>query len=142
MVPPDFDPYALQRFVDAQNPILEQVLQELEHGHKATHWMWFVFPQLAGLGHSATAEYFAVRSRDEAAAYLAHALLGERLRACTGLVLSHKNRALFDIFGSPDDLKFRSCMTLFDAVQPNDLFHSCLHAFCGGMPDAQTLALL
>src|SRR5690349_3784018 len=108
------DLFDLQRFVDAQDPIFSRVLTELRQGHKQTHWMWFVFPQVAGLGHSLMADRYAIRSAEEAKAYLARPLLGGRLRECTSFVLMHRERALREIFGTPDDFKFRSSMTLFD----------------------------
>jgi len=110
------DPYDLQRFVDAQDPVIEQVKDELRSGQKRTHWMWFVFPQFAGLGRSEMAQRYAIGSRAEAEAYLDHPILGPRLRECTGLVNAVDGRSANDIFGSPDDLKFRSSMTLFEAV--------------------------
>lgn len=141
-MPPDaFD---LVRFVDAQAPVYAQVQAELAAGRKRTHWMWFVFPQLAGLGRSAMAQRYAIGSRGEAVAYLAHPLLGARLRECSALVLSARGPAIDDILGAPDDLKFHSCMTLFDAVAPagETLFAQCLQRFFGGERDAATLARL
>ncbi|KTT14760.1 DUF1810 domain-containing protein [Pseudacidovorax intermedius] len=136
--------FDLARFVDAQAPVYAQVREELAAGRKRTHWMWFVFPQIAGLGHSAMAQRYAIGSRAEAAAYLAHPVLGGRLRECSALVLSAHGPAIADILGPPDDLKFRSCMTLFDAVAPagETLFAQCLQRFFGGEPDAATLARL
>ena len=107
------DPFNLDRFVQAQDPVLAQVRAELWAGHKRTHWMWFVFPQLAGLGRSDTARYYALASLEEARAYLAHPLLGPRLIECTNLVNAVEGRSAHQIFGSPDDLKFHSSMTLF-----------------------------
>ena len=107
------DPYNLQRFIDAQHDVYEGVLSELGAGHKTSHWMWFVFPQIAGLGFSAMAQRYAISDRDEARAYDAHPVLGPRLRACTELVNAVEGRNVHQIFGSPDDMKFRSCMTLF-----------------------------
>lgn len=134
----------LQRFVDAQAPVYEQVRAELAAGHKRTHWMWFVFPQIQGLGRSAMAQRYAIASREEAAAYLAHPVLGARLRECSAMVLSAHGPAIDDILGPPDDLKFRSCMTLFDAVAPagETLFAQCLQRFFGGVRDAATLERL
>jgi uncharacterized protein (DUF1810 family) len=133
----------LQRFVDAQAPVYERVRAELAAGAKRTHWMWFVFPQWRGLGFSAMAERYAIASRAEALAYLAHPLLGVRLRECTGLMLGHAGRSAQQILGSPDDLKFSSSMTLFDAVAPGETpFARALDAFFGGVRDARTLALL
>ncbi|RDI27001.1 uncharacterized protein (DUF1810 family) [Pseudacidovorax intermedius] len=141
-MPPDaFD---LARFVDAQVPVYAQVQAELATGRKRSHWMWFVFPQLAGLGRSAMAQRYAIGSREEAVAYLAHPLLCARLRECSALVLSAPGPAIDDILGPPDDLKFRSCMTLFDAVAPagETLFAQCLKRFFGGERDPATLARL
>jgi uncharacterized protein (DUF1810 family) len=107
------DPYNLRRFSDAQNPVFEQVCSELRNGQKRGHWMWFIFPQIEGLGLSQTAREFAISSRDEAAAYLDHPILGPRLRECTRLVNLAEGRSIDQIFGYPDNLKFRSCMTLF-----------------------------
>ncbi|MDN4588834.1 DUF1810 domain-containing protein [Xenophilus aerolatus] len=134
----------LQRFVDAQAPVYEQVRAELAAGHKRTHWMWFVFPQIQGLGRSAMAQRYAIASREEAAAYLAHPVLGARLRECSAMVLSAHGPAIDDILGPPDDLKFKSCMTLFDAVAPagETLFAQCLQRFFGGVRDAATLERL
>lgn len=134
----------LQRFVDAQAPVYGRVRAELAAGRKRTHWMWFVFPQVAGLGRSAMAQRYAIASRDEAVAYLDHLVLGARLRECTALVLSACGPGIDDILGPPDDLKFHSCMTLFEAVAPphETLFARCLQRFFGGTRDAATLARL
>lgn len=135
-VNPSFD---LQRFIDAQRDVFAQVCAELTAGDKRSHWMWFVFPQLRGLGHSAMSRRYALASRAEAAAYLAHPLLGARLRECTALVLDLRDRTLAQIFGSPDDLKFRSSMTLFAAADESEpLFTRALER-CDG-PDELTLA--
>lgn len=137
------DRYGLQRFVDAQDPVYPQVLAELRAARKASHWMWFVFPQLAGLGGSAMARRYAISSLDEARAYLAHPVLGPRLRECSELVLRAAQPDVHRIFGSPDDLKFRSCMTLFQCAAPQEpVFGACLDRYFGGQPDASTLALL
>jgi uncharacterized protein (DUF1810 family) len=136
-------PSNLQRFVDAQNPVYEDVFDELSAGRKTSHWMWFVFPQLQGLGHSPMAQRFALASVEEARAYLAHELLGERLRECTRLVLRSGGRDAHAVFGSPDDLKFRSSMTLFHAAAPEDpVFAEALARFFGGAGDPRTQALL
>lgn len=113
------DPHDLRRFVDAQEPIYDQVLAELRAGRKRTHWMWFVFPQLRGLGRSAMAERYGIASRDEALAYLDHPLLGPRLLTCTTLVVAVQARSLNAILGSPDDLKFHASMTLFAEIAPD-----------------------
>lgn len=110
------DPYNLQRFVVAQDSIIEQATEELRSGEKQTHWMWYVFPQVAGLGKSQKSRRYAISSRGEAKAYLAHSVLGPRLRECTEIVNGIDGRSAYDIFGSPDYKKFRSSMTLFDAV--------------------------
>ena len=141
-MPQQDDPFELERFVKAQAPVIESVLTELRTGQKRTHWMWFVFPQIAGLGSSAMAVRFAIGSVAEAQAYLAHPLLGERLRECIRLVIA-AGRPLREIFGSPDDIKFRSCVTLFAAAAPDEaLFREAIQRRCGGAPDAATLAKL
>ena len=133
----------LERFVDAQNGVYETVRAELRAGRKASHWMWFVFPQLRGLGHSATASYYGIGSAAEALAYLAHPVLGARLRECVELVLAAEGGTAHAIFGSPDDLKFRSSMTLFAAVAPAEpLFGRALAKFFAAEPDALTTARL
>jgi uncharacterized protein (DUF1810 family) len=138
------DPFDLQRFVKAQSPVFDTVLSELRAGRKRTHWIWFVFPQLRGLGRSATAQVYGIGSLDEARSYLAHPGLGARLVTCTERVLAVKDRSLNTIFGSPDDMKFRSCMTLFAvaAESPDSTFRQALQRFCAGKADEQTLALL
>ena len=138
------DRFDLERFVTAQAPVFETVLAELRAGRKVTHWMWFVFPQLAGLGRSSTARFYGISSIDEARAYLAHPGLGPRLDLCTGIVLASESPSLHAMFGSPDDLKFRSCMTLFSlaADDPDNPFRQALDRWCGGQPDEQTLALI
>ena len=136
------DPFDLARFVDAQAPVYARVLAELRRGRKQSHWMWFIFPQFAGLGHSAMAQRFAIRSREEAVAYLGHGLLGPRLRECTALVNAVEGRTILDILGSPDDLKFHSSMTLFAAVSSEPQFAASITKFYGGTPDQKTLKLL
>lgn len=137
------DPHDLQRFVDAQDPVIGQVKQELRAGRKRTHWMWFVFPQVAGLGSSRKARRYAVSSAEEARAYLRHPTLGPRLRDCTEIVNGIEERTASEIFGSPDDLKFRSSMTLFDAVAngPNP-YGTALERYYDGEPDGKTLQFL
>ena len=133
----------LQRFVQAQDPRMDDVTGELRAGRKRTHWMWFVFPQLRGLGHSQMAWHFGLQSRDEAVAYLAHPVLGTRLRACVELVLAVDGRTAHDIFGSPDDLKLRSCLTLFREVDGmHGAFGRALDKYYDGTPDPATLDLL
>lgn len=137
------DVHDLARFVAAQNPIYDDVLHELRQGKKVSHWMWFIFPQIAGLGRSETARFYAIASRDEATAYAEHPLLGPRLRECTRLVLASSVRSPDEIFGSLDALKFCSSMTLFAVVAAdNAVFHDALDRFCGGRLDDATVALL
>ena len=136
------DRFDLQRFVDAQAPVYPRVLAELRQGRKQTHWMWFIFPQIAGLGHSPMAQRFAIDSRAEALAYLGHGVLGSRLRECTALVNAVEGRTINEILGSPDDLKFRSSMTLFGAVSSEALFAYAIAKFHGGVVDQQTMDLL
>jgi uncharacterized protein (DUF1810 family) len=133
----------LQRFAEAQAPVWAAVLRELGAGRKTSHWMWFVFPQLASLGRSATAKLYGLDGRAEALAYWQHPLLGPRLLECTRLVLATEGRSAHAIFGSPDDLKLCSSMTLFEAVAPEEPgFCAVLDRFYGGVADAATLALL
>ena len=138
------DPFDLERFVTAQEPVFDTVLNELRAGRKQTHWMWFVFPQLRGLGRSSIAGYYGISSLAEARAYLAHALLGPRLDLCTRTVVEIEAPSLNAIFGSPDDMKFRSCATLFAIAsgQQDSAFQRALDRWCGGRPDEQTLALI
>jgi uncharacterized protein (DUF1810 family) len=136
------DPFDLQRFVDAQAPVYRRVLAELRQGQKQSHWIWFIFPQLAGLGHSPMAQRFAIGTREEAVAYLGHGVLGPRLSECTALVNAVEGRTIREILGSPDDLKFCSSMTLFGAVSSDPEFAEALRKFHGGTPDRRTLALL
>ncbi|HAL39562.1 MAG TPA: DUF1810 domain-containing protein [Polaromonas sp.] len=133
----------LERFVDAQGPVYDSVFKELASGRKATHWMWFIFPQLKGLGRSPIAKHFGIESRDEALAYWKHSVLGKRLLECTTLVLAQRNTTAHDIFGSPDELKFKSCMTLFAQVAPEEpVFKQALERFFEGTPDEGTLKLM
>jgi uncharacterized protein (DUF1810 family) len=138
------DPFDLQRFVSAQDPVFDVVLAELAEGRKRTHWMWFVFPQLRGLGRSSTATFYGIASLDEAIAYLAHPLLGPRLQACVDLVLAQEGRTLHEIFGSPDDAKFCSCMTLFAVAsgEGESIYRSAVRRHCDGQLDDATLRLL
>ena len=136
------DPYELLRFVDAQLTVYPQVIEELSAGRKRSHWMWFVFPQLVGLGFSAMAQRFAIGSRAEAEAYLAHEILGPRLIECTRLIMAASDKSINDILGSPDDIKLRSSLTLFDAVSGDSVFRSALDKFCAGASDSATLAIL
>ena len=136
------NPFDLDRFVTAQAPVYAGVLSELRRGRKQSHWMWFVFPQFAGLGLSPMSQRFALRSREEAVAYLGHGVLGPRLRECTALVNAVEGRTIHDILGSPDDLKFHSSMTLFAAVSSEPEFAAAIAKYYGGTPDRKTLALL
>jgi uncharacterized protein (DUF1810 family) len=137
------DPFQLERFLQAQEGVYSVALSELRAGRKQSHWMWFVFPQLAGLGSSPTASYFAIKSIAEAEAYLHHSVLGPRLRECTKTLLSNNGLSASDVFGYPDDLKFCSSMTLFDHVAPaNSLFADAINKYCAGQRDEKTLAIL
>ena len=134
------DLYNLQRFVDAQEGVIDSVRLELRQGRKASHWMWYIFPQLKGLGFSSTAQFYGIASLAEAESYLAHPLLGQRLIECSRLVTSIEGHSLREIFGTPDDLKFRSSMTLFaHATSENATFIEALNKFCGGKFDPATL---
>ncbi len=137
------DPFNLQRFVTAQDAVYEEVCAELRGGRKEGHWIWFIFPQMRGLGSSAMANAFGIASREEATAYLKHAVLGPRLRECTRLVNSLEGRSVERIFGYPDDLKFRSSMTLFASVAPDkQVFEDALRKYFGGEMDSLTLEKL
>lgn len=136
------DPFNLERFLRAQNPVLGAVQAELARGRKQSHWMWFVFPQVAGLGFSAMSQRYAIGSRAEAEAYLAHPLLGPRLIECTRLVLAVDGRTINAILGAPDDSKFRSSMTLFGAVSDEAVFDEALAKYFAGGRDDATLEIL
>ncbi len=137
------DIYNLQRFLDAQDSIYEEVLKELKQGRKTSHWMWYIFPQIKGLGRTATAQKFAISSLEEAQAYLKDPILGSRLRECTHLVLDIENRDIQKIFGYPDYLKFRSSITLFlEATKDNKIFNDTLLKYFEGQPDQLTLDIL
>jgi uncharacterized protein (DUF1810 family) len=136
------DPFDLERFVRAQNPVFRDVQGELARGRKQSHWMWFVFPQIAGLGLSAMSQRYAIGSRAEAKAYLAHPVLGPRLIECTGLVLALEGRTINAILGAPDDAKFRSSMTLFGAVSGEPIFGEALTRYFAGERDGATLEIL
>jgi len=141
--PPAADPYDLARFLEAQAPVYDQALAEIRRGRKQSHWMWFVFPQIDGLGSSQMAKRYAIRSREEARAYLDHPVLGPRLRACAEAVLSVDGRTASEIFGSPDDVKLRSSATLFAAVSHADsVFERVLARYYGAQRDARTIELL
>jgi uncharacterized protein (DUF1810 family) len=137
------DLYELDRFLDAQEGIYEQALAEIKAGRKTSHWMWFIFPQIAGLGSSSTARRYAIRDRDEAKAYLAHSVLGPRLKECAAAALQVEGKSANEVFGSPDDLKLRSCATLFAAISPaGSVFERLLHRYYGSEPDEKTLRLI
>lgn len=136
-----------EHFLEAQDPVYETVLAELRDGRKRSHWMWFIFPQIGGLGRSEMSRRFAIGSLEEAQAYLAHPVLGARLRECVAAVLAHAtpsappSTTAHDIFGSPDDMKFRSCLTLFSRAAPGEpLFQEALSGFFGGAADEETLS--
>ena len=137
------EPFDLQRFVDAQDAVFPAIRAELRAGRKESHWMWFIFPQLRGLGQSSTARFFGISSLEEAAAYLQHPVLGPRLRECTELINAIENRPASQIFGYPDDMKFRSSMTLFAAtVEGGGIFDQALRKYFAGEPDSLTVDLL
>jgi uncharacterized protein (DUF1810 family) len=136
---PADDPFNLERFVLAQDSVYQDVVSELRAGTKMSHWMWFIFPQIRGLGRSPVSAEYAISGRKEAQAYLQHAILGARLKECTNVVLHVEGRSATEIFGSPDDMKFRSCMTLFSQVSDDDLFTKALQKYFAGVPDPLTL---
>ncbi len=137
------DPFDLQRFVDAQDPVFATACAELRNGRKRTHWIWFIFPQIAGLGASQMSRAFAIASRDEAAAYLRHPVLGARLEDCTRLALRADVPSANALFGTPDDLKFHASMTLFaEATPPDSIFRDALQKYFGGEPHRQTMERL
>jgi uncharacterized protein (DUF1810 family) len=136
------DPFDLARFVEAQAPVYRHVVADLGRGRKQSHWMWFIFPQIAGLGFSAMAQRFAISSRDEAVAYLGHDILGPRLRECTDLVNAVEGKTIHQILGSPDDMKYRSSMTLFAAVSSEPRFSDAIKRYYDGEVDRRTLELL
>jgi uncharacterized protein (DUF1810 family) len=134
------NPYHLERFVEAQNPVYHQVCRELQQGLKMTHWMWFIFPQIGGLSSSAMSRRFAIASLEEAAAYLDHSVLGRRLVQCTEFVINTSGRTLKQILGPTDNMKFRSCMTLFShATASNEVFEDALQRYFSGRYDQLTL---
>lgn len=137
------DPFDLDRFVEAQQRTFEQACGELRAGRKRSHWIWYIFPQMQGLGSSSMAQHYAISSLDEAMAYLAHPVLGPRLEQATRHMIGHQGKPLSVILGSPDDMKFRSSMTLFAvAAGPDSIFAVALDRLCGGERDALTLELL
>lgn len=136
-------PYDLDRFLVAQEHVYDGVLEELRRGRKTGHWIWFIFPQVAGLGHSAMSQHFAINSLNEARAYLAHPVLGTRLRECAGVVLATRGRTAEEIFGSTDAMKLRSCVTLFHRAAPDEpVFAQVLARYYGGVADEATDARL
>ena len=136
------DPHDLERFVAAQAPVIEAVRDELRAGRKRSHWMWFVFPQLKGLGSSSMAQHYGIASLAEARAYLAHPVLGPRLRECCALMLGVPERSAHEVLGPTDDLKFRSCLTLFSLAAPQEgVFRQALQRFYQGEADPRTVAL-
>ncbi|MBK5970955.1 MULTISPECIES: DUF1810 domain-containing protein [Thiorhodovibrio] len=141
------DPHDLHRFVQAQAQHYDQALSEIRAGRKQSHWMWYIFPQFAGLGFSATSRHYAIKSLAEAAAYLQHEILGSRLVECCEAVLGVTGRSAHDIFGSPDDIKLRSCATLFNCLPAppsggSSVFERLLDAYFDGVPDQRTLELI
>jgi uncharacterized protein (DUF1810 family) len=137
------DPHGLQRFLDAQQPVHASVVAELSRGAKSSHWMWFVFPQLKGLGRTRTAQHYGIASLDEAKAYWRHPVLGTRLKECTALMLAVHGKTALQVLGAPDDLKFRSSMTLFEQAAPDEpVFAQALERYFGGERDPRTLELL
>lgn len=137
------DPYDLRRFVQAQEDDFDQALSELRSGRKRSHWMWYIFPQFAGLGFSSTSKLYAIKSIEEAKAYLSHALLGTRLLACAEATVRIEGKSAHEIFGSPDDMKLRSCATLFASISPaGSVFHQLLDKYFHGERDDKTLRLL
>ena len=132
----------LTRFLEAQNQLYDTALTEIKRGRKQTHWMWFIFPQLKGLGSSPTAQFYGMATIDQAAAYLAHPVLSARLVEITHALLDVQGKSATEIMGSPDDAKLHSCMTLFDAVAPDSVFRSVIDRYFNGIPDARTMAML
>lgn len=137
------DPYNLERFIEAQRGGFEQACDELERGRKTGHWMWFIFPQIAGLGYSAMSQKYAIGSLEEAQAYLAHPVLGPRLREIARIMNGLEERSAYQVFGSPDDMKLRSSMTLFaQATKENEVFVEVIDKYFGGERDERTLKLV
>lgn len=140
---PDHDPYHLSRFVSAQEKVYENVLSELRSGLKITHWMWFIFPQMEGLGYSSISRHFSIKSGEEARQYLNHPVLGPRLYECAQAVLAIPGKTAWEVFGSPDDLKLKSSMTLFARYAgPDSVFARVLDRYFDGEQDRNTLLLL
>jgi uncharacterized protein (DUF1810 family) len=134
---------SLNRFIEAQNDAYQEIVQELKKGKKLTHWMWYIFPQIAGLGFSSTARFFAIQNPGEAQAYLDHPVLGQRLLECTEIVLSLKDKSAVDIFGDIDAMKFKSSMTLFMSISGSDsVYRKAIEKYFEGKPDRKTLDIL
>lgn len=143
MTQPTSDPYGLERFVQAQVGVYDRALSEIQSGRKRSHWMWFIFPQFDGLGFSATSKHYAIKSLDEAKAYLGHPVLGPRLSACVEAALAIEGKSATDVFGVPDDMKLRSCATLFASVSPaGSVFDRLLDKYFGGEADETTVRLV
>jgi uncharacterized protein (DUF1810 family) len=140
--PPSIDPHNLERFVRAQSPDYDRALSELRDGRKRSHWMWYIFPQLEGLGRSSMSQRYSIKSAAEALAYLSHPILGPRLRECVTAVSSVVGHSALEIFGSPDDLKLHSSVTLFAQVSDDAVFRQLLQKYFDGRPDDETLQLL
>ena len=141
--PAQDDPFGLNRFLEAQAGVYERALAELKRGRKESHWMWFIFPQIDGLGRSSTARFYAIKSAKEAKAYLDHPLLGQRLIECSNALLQSRGKSASDIFGFPDDLKLRSSMTLFASISgPDSVFSRVIGQYFAGQPDQRTIELL
>lgn len=137
------EPFHLERFLEAQEPVYPVVLRELRNGRKHTHWMWFIFPQVRGLGYSSTSKYYAISSKEEAEQYVKHPVLGARLNECSQILLTHSGRTALEIFGSPDDVKLKSSMTLFESVtSANSVFTQVIDQYFQGIRDTKTLKLL
>lgn len=132
----------LQRFIDAQSESYARALEEIKSGRKRSHWMWFIFPQLKGLGRSSASMFYGINGLDEAREYLAHPILGERLREISQVLLQLATNDANAVFGSPDDMKLRSCMTLFDNISPNDIFADVLDKYFDGQRDCRTLSIV
>ena len=135
-------PYDLERFIVAQDMSYDIAVRELKNGYKSSHWMWYIFPQFRGLGYSNRTEFYAIKSIEEAKAYLAHPILGERLIACARLLLDIKNRSIGQILGYPDDLKLKSSMTLFDSVSDETIFNEVLERYFNAERDSRTLEFI
>ncbi|BCJ91550.1 calpastatin [Terrihabitans soli] len=136
------DTYNLARFVEAQERVYDAVTAELGRGQKVSHWMWFIFPQLKELGRSERALFYGISSLDEARAYLDHPVLGDRLRECTGIINKVEGRSAYEIFGPTDEMKLRSCLTLFSKISAPSVFNEVLEKYFGGTPDPETLKIL